>query len=66
MRTNRIQFGQESFLPATVITAKVTGRNPADFQLSGALSAQQIGPIPFANHLGDWLEKNISLKKDEN
>ncbi|MDR5617767.1 YdbH family protein [Arsenophonus sp.] len=47
LRTNRIQFGQESFLPATAITAKVTGRNPADFQLSGALSAQQIGPIPF-------------------
>ncbi|WP_119711052.1 intermembrane phospholipid transport protein YdbH family protein [Arsenophonus endosymbiont of Aleurodicus floccissimus] len=47
LRTNRIQFGQESFLPATAITAKVTGRNPADFQLSVALSAQQIGPIPF-------------------
>lgn len=47
LQANRIQFGNESFLPATAITAKLVGRNPADFQLTGALSAQQIGPIPF-------------------
>ncbi|HGJ5856987.1 YdbH family protein [Arsenophonus nasoniae] len=47
LHTDRIQFGNESFLPASTISAKLIGHNPADFQLTGALSAQQIGPIPF-------------------
>ncbi|HGJ5892004.1 MAG TPA: YdbH family protein [Arsenophonus apicola] len=47
LHTNRIRFGNDSFLPASAITSKLVGRNPADFQLTGALSAQQIGPIPY-------------------
>ena len=47
LRANRIQFGKESFLPATTIMGKLVGQNPADFHLTGTLSAQQIGPIPF-------------------
>ncbi|HGJ5875471.1 MAG TPA: hypothetical protein ACHBX0_02505 [Arsenophonus sp.] len=46
LRTNRIQFSKESFLSATTIMGKLVGQNPADFHLTGALSEQQIGPIP--------------------
>lgn len=42
-------------MPASTISAKLIGHNPADFQLTGALSAQQIGPIPFFYSLG-WRE----------
>ncbi|MEI9532527.1 YdbH family protein [Moellerella wisconsensis] len=47
LSTQRMTFGENSYLPPTTINATVRGKSPSDFSLNGDLSAQQVGPIPF-------------------
>ncbi|MGG4662516.1 YdbH family protein [Providencia vermicola] len=51
LTSNRMQFGVESYLPKITVNADIKGKSPAEFQLKGDLSTQDVGPIVI---FGRW------------
>ncbi|EPL9568073.1 YdbH family protein [Providencia rettgeri] len=51
LTSNRMQFGADSYLPKITVNVDIKGKSPAEFQLKGDLSTQDVGPIVI---FGRW------------
>ncbi len=45
LTSNKMQFGEYSYLPKITVSADIKGKSPANFQLKGDLSTKEVGPI---------------------
>ena len=54
--SNKMQFGEHSYLPKITANADIKGESPANFQLKGDLSTKDVGPIVI---FGRWDGKRL-------